>query len=72
MARGKAVVERQQCLSHNTKGTDDLWKDIYDASTDTTLASQRESLIGSKELNRYTGDVVGPENKLTVPPILLS
>jgi hypothetical protein len=29
VARGKAVVVRQRCLSHNTKETDDLWKDIY-------------------------------------------
>ena len=28
-------------------------------------------LVGSKELNQYTGDGVGPENKLTVSTILL-
>ena len=71
MARGKAVVVRQQCLSHNTKETDDLWKDIYDVCTDTTQTRLHECLLGSKELNRYTGDGVGPENKLTVSTILL-
>jgi hypothetical protein len=64
------VVEKS--TSHRANGTDGLWKDIYDASTDTILARQRESLIGSTKLNRCTGDGGGPENKLTVSIILLN
>jgi hypothetical protein len=45
---------------------------LYDVCTDTKQTSQRESLIGSRELNRYTGDGAGPENKLTVSLILLN
>jgi hypothetical protein len=71
VARGKAVVGIQKCINYNTKGTDDLWKDIYDVCTDTTQTRLHECLLGSKELNRYTGDGVGPENKLTVSTILL-
>lgn len=55
-----------------TNGADDLWKDIYDVCTDTIQTSQHELLVGSRELNRFTGDGAGPENKLTVPLILLS
>ena len=62
----------QKCTNHKANGTDDIWKDIYDASTDTTLDRQHELLLGSTKLNRYTGDGGGPENKLTVSLILLT
>ena len=51
----------------DAKGTDDLWKDIYDVCTDTIQTSQHELLIGSWELSQHDQKII-----TTVPNIPLN
>ena len=58
VALGKALSRKL-----DANGTDGLWKDIYDVSTDTTLTSQHECWYASRELNQYTGEEARADRK---------